>query len=154
MLLCLRSCEEKPEITTTTVIKEKIILIHDTVFKGEGKGKLRYTYGGMVHDTILERVVITTERGDTIKEFTATLDTVQHGDTLHIGYAFPASIFSYSLNRAPIEIRYMDTTTTKTIYIQPSRWGLGVQAGVGVVRTFSGNTDFGYYGGVGINYTL
>jgi len=82
--LCLRGCEEKPQTVTTTKIEEKIIFIHDTVFQGEGKGVLRYTYGGMVHDTILERVVITTERGDTIKEFTATLDTIQHGDTLHV----------------------------------------------------------------------
>lgn len=116
----LRCSSEKPTPTTTEIqYKDTTIYVHDTVFKGEGKGSLKYTYGGMIHDTILERMYITTPSGDTVQSFTATLDTIQNNDTLHLEYNYPESMFRYQLNRAPIEVKYTNTVTTNTVEIRP-----------------------------------
>lgn len=154
--LLLRSCtaDNKPEIRTETRIDTVFESVYVPVVQGEAKAALRYTYGGMLHDTITERVYITTERGDTISEFTATLDTIQGKDTLHLEYAFPASLFRYSLSRQPIEVRYTNTVTTNTVTIEPRKLTVGIQAGAGFVQPLGGTAGIGAYGGIGIGYIL
>lgn len=116
----LRCSSEKPTPTTTEIqYKDTTIYVHDTVFKGEGKGSLKYTYSGMIHDTILERMYITTNNGDTVQSFTATLDTIQNNDTLHLEYHYPESDFKYYLSRAPIQVKYTNTVTTNIVEIRP-----------------------------------
>jgi len=155
LLLRSRNPTPKPEIRTET---RRIDTVFESVYvpvvQGEAKAALKYTYGGMLHDTITERVYITTERGDTISEFTATLDTIQGKDTLHLEYAFPASLFRYSLSRQPIEVRYTNTVTTNTVTIEPRKLTVGIQAGAGFVQPLGGTGGIGVYGGVGITYTL
>lgn len=109
----------------------------------------------MLHDTIIERVFITTERGDTVSEFTAILDTIQDKDTLHLEYTYPLSMFKYQLNRQPNEIQYINTVTTNTVTIQPPKLGFGLQFGVGYLVSFrTGQSAIGGYFGVGGNYRL
>lgn len=113
-----RSCapiKTDHKITHDTVTE----IVHFPVYSGEGKSVLKYTYSGMIHDTILERMYITTNSGDTVQSFTATLDTIQNNDTLHLEYNYPESMFRYQLNRAPIEIKYTNTVTTNTVEIRP-----------------------------------
>lgn len=154
--LLLRFCaaDNKPEIRTETRIDTVFETVSIPTIQGEAKAALKYTYGGMLHDTITERVYITTERGDTISEFTATLDTIQGKDTLHLEYAFPASLFRYSLSRQPIEVRYTNTVTTNTVTIEPRKLTAGIQAGAGFVQPLGGTAGIGAYGGIGITYTL
>jgi len=103
---------DKPTTTETTVKHDTTLLvIVDTLFAGEGKGKTKFTYGGMVHDTTIERIYITTENNDTVSSFTSVLDTVQNGDTLHIEYRFPSAMFSYYLRTQPDSIKVVNTTT-------------------------------------------
>ena len=156
-VVCFRSCEQKPEIRTETVT------VHDTTIQvvelppltGNGKGRVKYTYSGMVHDTITERIYITTERGDTVSEFTAVLDTIQDKDTLHLEYTYPLSMFKYQLNRQPNEIQYINTVTTNTVTIQPPKLSFGLQFGVGYLVSFrTGQSAIGGYFGVGGNYRL
>jgi len=155
-IIALRACdgETKPEIRTVTTIDTVFETVYIPTVQGEAKAALKYTYGGMLHDTITERVYITTERGDTISEFTATLDTIQGKDTLHLEYAFPASLFRYSLSRQPIEVRYTNTVTTNTVTIEPRKLTVGIQAGAGFVQPLGGTAGIGAYGGIGITYTL
>ena len=154
--LLLRSCtaDNKPEIRTETRIDTVFESVYVPVVQGEAKAALRYTYGGMLHDTITERVYITTDRGDTVESFTAVLDTVQRGDTLHLEYAYPSSLFKYSLSRQPIEVKYVTTTITNTVAIQPRKLSIGIQAGAGFVQPLGGTAGVGAYGGIGITYTL
>lgn len=155
LLLRSRNPTPKPEIRTET---RRIDTVFESVYvpvvQGEAKAALKYTYGGMLHDTITERVYITTERGDTISEFTATLDTIQGKDTLHLEYAFPASLFRYSLSRQPIEVKYTNTVVTNTVTIPPRKLTIGIQAGAGFVQPLGGVGGIGIYGGVGIGYLL
>ena len=147
------SCTEKPKTISKTEYRDTTIIIHDTVFKGEGKGKLKYTYSGVLRDTVIRNdSVFITVRDST--QFTATLDTIQRGDTLHLEYAFPESLFRYSLSRAPIEIRYTNTVTTNTVTVEPRKLSVGVQGGVGYVQPLGGVGGIGAYGGVGIGYLL
>ena len=119
-IITLRACdgETKPEIRTVTTIDTVFETVYIPTVQGEAKSKLKYTYGGMVHDTVIERMYITTASGDTLQSFTAVLDTIQRGDTLHLEYYYPVSIFRYSLSRAPIEIRY--TNTVNTVVVEPN----------------------------------
>ena len=155
-IIALRACdgETKPEIRTVTTIDTVFETVYIPTVQGEAKAAMRYTYGGMVHDTVIERIYITTERGDTVSEFTAILDTIQRGDTLHLEYYYPVSIFRYSLSRAPIEIRYTNTVTTNTVTVEPRKLSVGVQGGVGYVQPLGGVGGIGAYGGVGIGYLL
>ena len=157
MLLCLRSCEQKPEIRTETVTARDtfIQVVELPPLEGTGKGRVKYTYSGMIHDTITERIYITTERGDTVQSFTATLDTIQDKDTLHLEYTYPLSMFKYQLNRQPNEIQYINTVTTNTVTIQPPKLSFGLQFGVGYLVSFrTGQSAIGGYFGVGGNYRL
>lgn len=154
--LLLRSCNPtpKPEIRTETRIDTVFESVSIPTIQGEAKAALKYTYGGMLHDTITERVYITTERGDTVESFTATLDTIQGKDTLHLEYAYPSSLFKYSLSRQPIEVKYVTTTITNTVAIEPRKLSIGIQAGAGFVQPLGGTAGIGAYGGIGITYTL
>jgi len=156
-VLFMRSCNEqpKPEIRTEIRVDTVFENIYIPVVKGEAKSVLKYTYGGMVHDTILERIYITTGRGDTVKEFTATLDTIQNKDTLHLEYSYPSSIFKYSLSRQPIEIKYVNTTVTNTVTLPEKRFTYGLQAGYGYLVSFrTGQSAMGAYFGFGVGYKL
>ena len=152
----LRSCGSDTKPTTTEIqYKDTTIYVHDTVFKGEGKGSLKYTYSGMMHDTILERMYITTPSGDTVQSFVATLDTIQNNDTLHLEYNYPESMFRYQLNRAPIEVKTVNTTITNTVTIEPSKFSFGLQFGVGYLVSWrTGQSALGSYFGIGCNYKL
>ena len=156
-IIALRACdgETKPEIRTETRIDTVFETVYIPTVQGQAKAALKYTYGGMIHDTVIERTYITTASGDTLQSFTATLDTIQRGDTLHLEYAYPSSVFRYSLSRAPIEYKYYNTVTTKTITLQPSKFSFGLQFGVGYLVSFrTGQSALGGYFGVGGNYRL
>lgn len=109
MLFYFRSCSPMPKPETK--------ITHDTVtervyipsVQGEGKSVLKYTYGGMLHDTVTERIYITADT--TISGFTATLDTIQNNDTLHLEFNYPSAMFRYQLSRQPIEFKVVNTTT-------------------------------------------
>ena len=152
--LYFESCTEKPKTISKTEYRDTTIIIHDTVFKGEGKGKLKYTYSGVLRDTVIRNdSVFITVRDST--QFTAVLDTIQRGDTLHLEYYYPASMFKYSLSRQPIEYKYYNTVTTKTITLQPSKFSFGLQFGVGYLVSFrTGQSALGSYFGIGGNYRL
>ena len=152
----LRSCGSNDKPTTTEIqYKDTTIYVHDTVFKGEGKGVLKYTYSGMMHDTILERMYITTNSGDTVQSFTATLDTIQNKDTLHLEFTYPSSMFRYHLNRQADSVSVVYTTTTNTITIEPPKFSFGLQVGFGYLISWrTGQTAIGSYVGVGANYKL
>lgn len=103
-----RSCapiKTEHKITHDTVTE----IVHFPVYSGEGKSVLKYTYGGMLHDTITERIYITADT--TISGFTATLDTIQNDDTLHLEFNYPSAMFRYQLSRQPIEFKTVNTTT-------------------------------------------
>ena len=156
-IIALRACdgETKPEIRTVTTIDTVFETVYIPTVQGQAKAALKYTYGGMVHDTVIERVYITTERGDTVSEFTAILDTIQRGDTLHLEYNYPSSMFKYSLSRQPIEYKYFNTVTTNTVTIQPPKLSFGLQFGVGYLVSFrTGQSALGGYFGIGGNYRL
>lgn len=156
-IIALRACdgETKPEIRTETSIDTVFETVYIPTVQGQAKAALKYTYGGMVHDTVIERIYITTERGDTLSEFTAILDTIQNADTLHLEYNYPSSMFKYSLSRQPIEYKYFNTVTTNTVTIQPPKLSFGLQFGVGYLVSFrTGQSALGGYFGIGGNYRL
>ena len=156
-IIALRACdgETKPEIRTVTTIDTVFETVYIPTVQGQAKAALKYTYGGMVHDTVIERIYITTERGDTVSEFTATLDTIQNADTLHLEYNYPSSMFKYSLSRQPIEYKYFNTVTTNTVTIQPPKLSFGLQFGVGYLVSWrTGQSALGSYFGIGGNYRL
>ena len=156
-VVCFRSCEQKPEIRTETVtVRDTFIQVVELPpLEGTGKGRVKYTYSGMIHDTVIERIYITTNEGDTVQSFTATLDTIQDKDTLHLEYTYPLSMFKYQLNRQPNEIQYINTVTTNTVTIQPPKLSFGLQFGVGYLVSFrTGQSAIGGYFGVGGNYKL
>ncbi len=156
-IIALRACdgETKPEIRTVTTIDTVFETVYIPTVQGQAKAALKYTYGGMVHDTVIERTYITTASGDTVSEFTAILDTIQRGDTLHLEYNYPSSMFKYSLSRQPIEYKYFNTVTTNTVTIQPPKLSFGLQFGVGYLVSFrTGQSALGSYFGVGGNYRL
>ena len=156
-IIALRACdgETKPEIRTVTTIDTVFETVYIPTVQGQAKAALKYTYGGMIHDTVIERIYITTERGDTVSEFTAILDTIQNADTLHLEYNYPSSMFKYSLSRQPIEYKYFNTVTTNTVTIQPPKLSFGLQFGVGYLVSFrTGQSALGSYFGVGGNYKL
>ncbi len=156
-IIALRACdgETKPEIRTVTTIDTVFETVYIPTVQGQAKAALKYTYGGMIHDTVIERTYITTASGDTLQSFTATLDTIQRGDTLHLEYYYPSSMFKYSLSRQPIEYKYYNTVTTNTVTIQPPKLSFGLQFGVGYLVSFrTGQSALGGYFGVGGNYRL
>ena len=156
-IIALRSCdgETKPEIRTVTTIDTVFETVYIPTVQGQAKAALKYTYGGMIHDTVIERTYITTASGDTLQSFTAILDTIQNADTLHLEYNYPSSMFKYSLSRQPIEYKYFNTVTTNTVTIQPPKLSFGLQFGVGYLVSFrTGQSALGGYFGVGGNYRL
>lgn len=128
--LALEMCKETPKPETKTITRDSLVIIHDTVFKGEGKGKLKFTYA-QASGGVLQRKVIagTTDTAltpsplicDTITGFIATLDTIQNRDTLHLEYSYPASLFRYRLSRQADSIILKNRETTVTTYIE-SPW--------------------------------
>lgn len=128
--LALETCRETPKPETKTITRDSLVIIHDTVFKGEGKGKLKYTYapvsGGVLQRKVIAGTTDTTLTPsplicDTITGFIATLDTIQNRDTLHLEYSYPASLFRYRLSRQADSIILKNRETTVTTYIE-SPW--------------------------------
>ena len=152
-LLFLRACDETPKPITNTEYRDTTIFIHDTVFKGEGKGTLKYTYSGVFRDTIIRNDTVFITLRDSVS-FTAKLDTIQNADTLNLEFNYPSAMFSYRLSRAPIEVKYTNTVVTNTITLQPRKLTIGIQAGAGFVQPLGGTGGIGVYGGVGIGYLL
>lgn len=118
-VIYFRSCESvpTPKPETVTTHDTALVVIIDTVLIGEGKAKTLFTYGGMVHDTTLERVYITTANNDTVSSFTSILDTIQNKDTLHLEYTYPDAMFRYRLSRQADSIKVVNTTIESTKYI-------------------------------------
>lgn len=156
-VIYFRSCESVPTpkpVTVTTHDTTTIVII-DTVLIGEGKGRTKFTYSGMVHDTVTERVYITTANNDTVSSFTSILDTIQNKDTLHLEYTYPDAMFRYRLNRAPIEVKTVNTTITNTVTTEPPKFSFGLQFGVGYLVSWrTGQSALGSYFGIGCNYKL
>ena len=152
-VLYFRSCSPKPNTIETIKHDTVTEIVHFPVLSGEGKSVLKYTYGGMLHDTIIQEK--NTIIHDTISGFTATLDTIQNKDTLHLEFSYPSSIFRYHLNRQADSVSVVYTTTTNTITIEPPRFSVGVQVGFGYLISWrTGQTAIGSYVGVGANYKL
>jgi len=151
--LYFERCTEKPKTISKTEYRDTTIIIHDTVFKGEGKGKLKYTYSGVFRDTITRNDTVFITLRDSVS-FTAKLDTIQNADTLNLEFNYPSAMFSYRLSRAPIEVRYTNTVVTNTVTIEPRKLTVGIQAGAGFVQPLGGTGGIGVYGGVGIGYLL
>ena len=152
-VLYFRSCSPKPNTIETIKHDTVTEIVHFPVLSGEGKSVLKYTYGGMVHDTIIQEK--NTIIHDTISGFTATLDTIQNKDTLHLEFSYPSSMFRYHLNRQADSVSVVYTTTTNTITIEPPQFSVGVQVGFGYLISWrTGQTAIGSYVGVGANYKL
>lgn len=107
-----RSCS--PTQTTEKITHDTVTeRVYIPVVSGEGKSVIKYTYAGMLHDTI-HHIVDTNKMitpCDTISGFTATLDTIQNNDTLHLEFNYPSAMFRYQLSRQPIEFKVVNTTT-------------------------------------------
>ena len=119
-VIYFQSCNPTPPPQISSVIKRDTVkeYIYVPVVSGEGKSELKYTYSGMIHDTIIRNDSVFITLRDSVS-FTAKLDTIQNKDTLHLEYNYPSSMFRYQLNRAPIEVRYTNTVTTNTVEIRP-----------------------------------
>ena len=152
-VLYFRSCSPKPNTIETIKHDTVTEIVHFPVLSGEGKSVLKYTYGGMLHDTIIQEK--NTIIHDTISGFTATLDTIQNKDTLHLEFSYPSALFRYHLNRQADSVSVVYTTTTNTITIEPPKFSVGVQVGFGYLISWrTGQTAIGSYVGVGANYKL
>jgi len=147
------SCNPTPKPITNTEYRDTTIFIHDTVFKGEGKGTLKYTYSGVFRDTIIRSDSVFITLRDSVS-FTAKLDTIQNADTLNLEFNYPSAMFKYRLSRSPIEVKYVNTVVTNTVTIPPRKLTIGIQAGAGFVQPLGGAGGIGVYGGVGIGYLL
>jgi hypothetical protein len=154
-VIYFQSCNPTPAPQITTVIKRDTVTeyIYVPVVSGEGKSELKYTYSGMIHDTIIRNDSVFITLRDSVS-FTAKLDTIQASDTLNLEFNYPSAMFSYRLSRSPIEIRYTNTVVTNTVTIPPRKLTIGVQAGAGFVQLLGGVGGVGVYGGVGIGYLL
>jgi len=152
-VIYFQSCNPTPKPITNTEYRDTTIFIHDTVFKGEGKSELKYTYSGVFRDTVIRNDTVFITLRDSVS-FTAKLDTIQGADTLNLRFNYPSAMFSYRLSRAPIEVKYVNTVTTNTVTLQPRKLTIGIQAGSGFVQPLGGAGGIGVYGGVGIGYLL
>ena len=154
-VIYFQSCNPTPKPETTTVIKRDTVTeyIYVPVVSGEGKGTLKYTYSGMIHDTIIRNDSVFITLRDSVS-FTAKMDTIQGKDTLKLEFNYPSAMFTYQLRRAPIEVKYVNTVTTNTVYAEPRKLTIGIQAGAGFVQPLGGTGGIGVYGGVGIGYLL
>ncbi len=153
-VLCYRSCSPEPQVVTKVERHDTTIVIHDTIFQGEGKGKLKFTYSGVFIDTVYRNDSIYITVRDT-SHFIATLDTIQNGDSLHLEYYHPSALFRYHLNRQADSVSVVYTTTTNTVTIEPPKFSVGVQVGFGYLISWrTGQTAIGSYVGVGANYKL
>ena len=139
-VLYFRSCS--PVKTETKLLHDTVTeIVHFPIYTGEAKSVIKYTYGGMLHDTI--------------SGFTAVLDTIQNRDTLHLEFNYPSAMFKYSLSRQPLEYRYVNTTTEKITVIEPNKLTFGVQVGFGYLVSWrTGQSAIGNYVGFGANYKL
>ena len=154
-VIYFQSCNPTPPPQISSVIKRDTVkeYIYVPVVSGEGKSELKYTYSGMIHDTIIRNDSVFITLRDSVS-FTAKLDTIQAGDTLNLEFNYPSAMFSYRLSRAPIEVKYVNTVTTNTVTLQPRKLTIGIQAGAGFVQPLGGIGGIGAYGGVGIGYLL
>lgn len=121
-------------------------LIHDTLTKD----KVRFT---PVFFT--DTVVIGNDTTIVTKQpFTAESNTTvfTSGDTLRAKFAYPEFIFSFDYHPKADSVRLI--TKTNTITIQPSKLTYGIQAGVGVMQSFSGTTNAGGYVGFGLQWNF
>lgn len=144
----------KPGTVTETRIDTTIVTVAVPQIEGKALGKIKYVYLHGKTDTVTERIYITTERGDTIKSFIATLDTIDNKDTVKLSFTYPQNQFSYWISRTPLSVPVVSSTTTKTVFIQPRKLTIGIQAGAGFVQPLGGAAGVGAYGGIGIGYTL
>ena len=116
-VIYFQSCGEKPQPDVTIVHKDTTItvFVHDTI-QGEGKSVLKYTYAGMIRDTIIrnDSVFITLQDSTA---FTATLDTIHQKDTLHLEFTYPGAMFRYRLNRQADSAEIINTVTERVTYI-------------------------------------
>lgn len=154
-VIYFQSCNPTPPPQISSVIKRDTVkeYIYVPVVSGEGKSELKYTYSGMIHDTIIRNDSVFITLRDSVS-FTAKLDTIQNADTLNLEFNYPSAMFSYRLSRAPIEVKYVNTVTTNTVYAEPRKLTIGIQAGAGFVQPLGGAGGIGVYGGVGIGYLL
>ena len=154
-LLFLRQCSKPETPQIQTVIKRDTVTeyIYVPVVSGEGKSELKYTYSGMIHDTIIRNDSVFITLRDSVS-FTAKLDTIQGADTLNLEFNYPSAMFSYRLSRAPIEVKYVNAVMTNTVTLPPQKLTIGIQAGAGFVQPLGGTGGIGVYGGVGIGYLL
>jgi hypothetical protein len=154
--MLLKSCGEplqpQPEIQTITQRDTIIERVYYPELSGKAKSVLKYTYAPSKTDTV---TITNRIPCDTITGFTATLDTVQLKDTLHLEFHYPSAMFSYKLRRQPDSVRIINTTELKTITIQPKPFSFGVQTGIGYLQSFrTGQNAIGWYVGFGIGYKL
>ena len=103
------SCSPKPAATETIRHDTVTEIVHFPVISGEGKSVLKYTYSPTKRDTVT--INNTQIIHDTISGFTATLDTIQNKDTLHLEFTYPDAMFRYSLSRQPDSFKVVNTTT-------------------------------------------
>jgi len=154
-VIYFQSCNPTPPPQISSAIKRDTVTeyIYVPVVSGEGKSELKYTYSGMVHDTVIRNDSVFITLRDSVS-FTAKLDTIQNADTLNLEFNYPSAMFTYQLRRAPIEVKYVNTITTNTVTLQPRKLTIGIQAGAGFVQPLGGAGGIGVYGGVGIGYLL
>lgn len=120
VLLLLGYCQSgdtqggKAIASDTVKVKDTtiIVFVHDTI-QGEGKSVLKYTYSGVIRDTIIRNDSVFITMQDSTA-FTATLDTIQQADTLHLEFTYPSAMFRYRLNRQADSVKVVNTYTTVT----------------------------------------
>ena len=158
-VMLLKSCgeTEQPQPEVITKIQRDTIIerVYYPELAGKAKGTLKYTYAPKNHIPDTGKLVVTRDTNshvcDTITGFTATLDTVQLKDTLHLEFSYPSAMFSYKLSRQPDSVRIINTTELKTITIQPNPFSFGIQTGIGYLQSFrTGQNAIGWYVGFGI----
>lgn len=154
-VIYFQSCNPTPPPQISSVIKRDTVkeYIYVPVVSGEGKSVLKYTYSGMIHDTIIRNDSVFITLRDSVS-FTAKLDTIQDADTLNLEFNYPSAMFKYRLSRQPVTIQYVNTTVTNTVTIPARKLSIGIQAGAGFVQPLGGVGGIGVYGGVGIGYLL
>ncbi len=154
-VIYFQSCNPTPQPQIQTAIKHDTVTeyIYVPIVSGEGKSAIKYTYSGMVHDTIIRNDSVFITLRDSVS-FTAKLDTIQNADTLNLEFNYPSAMFKYRLSRQPDTIQYVNTVVTNTATLPPRKLTIGIQAGTGFVQPLGGTGGLGCYGGVGIGYLL
>ncbi len=93
-VMLFESCgKTKPQPEIITKIQRDTIMerVYYPELSGKAKSVLKYTYAPSKTDTV---VITNRIPCDTISGFTATLDTVQAKDTLHLEFSYPSAMFT------------------------------------------------------------